>query len=252
MSACWMIPIWTSSITLVPHFSCVLSYKGRWSRSSLGHGIHGSKFKADWMDLSLQFIILIVWELRGYLSIYVSISMCVIYIYTCTCYSKFVSHLWSEPYKKYGFTKKRRVFRDRWIGIGLRQPYSQRCHRRWCSMASMSMATNWIIILPLVELVSAGHCFFLWIMVAIICVYLFVYLSILGIYIYLYIYWCVPSTWDDVSHSRFLLFWGAETTNQQGLTVCIDSVLALWRLKFIHFIDILSNLDFALGKAHGN
>ena len=89
-----------------------------------------------------------------------------IYIYIYMLYSsKFVSHyLWSEPYKKkYGFTSKRPVFRDRWIGIGLRQPYSQRSHRRWCSMASMSMATNWIIILPLVELVSAGHCLFLFV-----------------------------------------------------------------------------------------
>lgn len=75
-----------------------------------------------------------------------------------------LSHIYDPSHtKKYGFTSKRPVFRDRWIGIGLRQPYSQRCHRRWCSMASMSMATNWIIILPLAELVSAGHCLFLFV-----------------------------------------------------------------------------------------
>ena len=60
-----------------------------------GFTVHNSKL-TGWISHYID--CLVIAGISIYLPIY--LNVCNIYIYTCTCYSKFVSHLWSEPYKK--------------------------------------------------------------------------------------------------------------------------------------------------------
>ena len=82
-----------------------------------------------------------------YLSIYLFTSLShslslSLYIYIHIPVSLSQMHDWSHR-KAVAFTR---------MPHALQPTVSPHCHRRWCSMATTSMATNWIIILQLVEM----------------------------------------------------------------------------------------------------